>query len=195
MIYIIYIQRFRPTSVHLKPKFDLIYFNLYNWHLYLLIHLLYVLYSASIRHVGISAIEKHNYFTNICVLFCCVVFPVTSQYFLATYNYFYNHFPHFSTFQCFPVTYHYHLLYQYFYMFKISVVFSKYFSVFPIYLYSLFSVFSDIYASETFLSMFHRHLSEFFHHPNACTVWHPSHTAGNGPPTTLLKEKTGMARW
>ena len=39
MIYIIYIQRF--TSVrHLKPQFDLIYINLYNLHLYLLIHLL-----------------------------------------------------------------------------------------------------------------------------------------------------------
>ena len=44
----------------LKPKFDLIYVNLYN--LYLLIHFLYVLYSASIRHAGISAIEKHYYY-------------------------------------------------------------------------------------------------------------------------------------
>ena len=55
MIYIIYTQMF--TSVHLKPKFDLIYINLYNLHLYLLIHLLDVLYSTSIRHAGISAIE------------------------------------------------------------------------------------------------------------------------------------------
>ena len=55
MIYIIYLQRF--TSVHLKHKFDLIYVNLYNLHLYLLIHLLYVLYSA-----GISAIEKQFYY-------------------------------------------------------------------------------------------------------------------------------------
>ena len=57
MIYIIYIQRF--TSVHLKPKFDLIYINLY---LYLLIHLIYVLYSASIHHAGISAKEKQFYY-------------------------------------------------------------------------------------------------------------------------------------
>ena len=57
MIYLIYIQRM--TSVHLKPKFDLIYINL---HLYLLIHLLYVLYSASIHHAGISAIEKQFYY-------------------------------------------------------------------------------------------------------------------------------------
>ena len=35
-----------------------IYTNLYNLHLYLLIHLLYVLYSTLICHVGISAIEK-----------------------------------------------------------------------------------------------------------------------------------------
>ena len=54
MISIIYIQRF--NSVHLK-KIYLIYINLYNLHLYLLIHLLYVLYSASIHHAGISAIE------------------------------------------------------------------------------------------------------------------------------------------
>ena len=40
----------------LKQKIDLIYINLYNLHL--LIHLLYVLYSAPIRHAGISAIEK-----------------------------------------------------------------------------------------------------------------------------------------
>ena len=60
MIYIIYIQRF--TSVNIKPKFDLIYINLYNLHLYLVIHLLYVLYSASIRHAGISAIEKKCYY-------------------------------------------------------------------------------------------------------------------------------------
>ena len=60
MIYIIYIQRF--TSVHLKQHFDLIYINLYNLHLYLLIHLLYVLYSASIRHAGIGAIEKQFYY-------------------------------------------------------------------------------------------------------------------------------------
>ena len=46
----------------LKSKFDLIYTNLYNLHLYLLIHLLYVLYSASIRHAGISAIEKQYYY-------------------------------------------------------------------------------------------------------------------------------------
>ena len=51
MIYIIYIQRF--TSVHLIQIFDLIYINLYNLYLYLLIHLLYVLYSAWIRHAGI----------------------------------------------------------------------------------------------------------------------------------------------
>ena len=56
MIYVIYIQWF--TSVHLKPKFVLIYINLYNLHLYLLIHLSYVLYSASIGHAGISAIEN-----------------------------------------------------------------------------------------------------------------------------------------
>ena len=60
MIYIIYTQRF--TNVHLKQNFDLIYINLYNLHLYLLIHLLYVLYSASIRHAGISAIEKQFYY-------------------------------------------------------------------------------------------------------------------------------------
>ena len=57
MIYIIYIQRF--ASVHLKPKCDLIYINLYNLHLNLLIHLLY---SALIRHVGISAIGKQFYY-------------------------------------------------------------------------------------------------------------------------------------
>ena len=55
MIYIIYIQRF--TSVHLNKKFDLIFINLYNLHLHLLIHLSYVLYSASICHAGITAIE------------------------------------------------------------------------------------------------------------------------------------------
>ena len=60
MIHIIDIQRF--TSVHLKQKFDLIYINLYSLHLYLLIRLLYVLYSASIRHAGISAIEKQFYY-------------------------------------------------------------------------------------------------------------------------------------
>ena len=59
MIYIIYIQRF--TSVLLK-KIDLIYINVYNLHLYLLIHILYVLYSASIRHAGITAIEKQFYY-------------------------------------------------------------------------------------------------------------------------------------
>ena len=41
----------------LKPKLYFIYINLYNLHL--LIHLLYFLYSASIRHAGISAIEKN----------------------------------------------------------------------------------------------------------------------------------------
>ena len=56
MIYIIYIQR--VTSVHLKPKFCLVYINLNNLHLYLFIDLLCVLYSALICHVGISAIEK-----------------------------------------------------------------------------------------------------------------------------------------
>ena len=60
MIYIIYIQRF--TSVHLKPKFDLIYINLYILHLFLLIHLFYVLYSGSIHHTGISAIERQFYY-------------------------------------------------------------------------------------------------------------------------------------
>ena len=60
MIYIIYLQLF--TSVHLKQKFDLIYINLYNLHLYSLICLLYVLYSASIRHAGIIAIEKQCYY-------------------------------------------------------------------------------------------------------------------------------------
>ena len=60
MIYIIYIQRF--TSVHLKPKLDLMYINLYNLHLYLLIHLLY---SASSRHAGISAIEKQFYYYSV----------------------------------------------------------------------------------------------------------------------------------
>ena len=63
MLYIIYIQRF--TSVHLKQKFDLIFINLYNLHLYLLIHLLYVLYSASIHHAVISAIEKQFYYYSI----------------------------------------------------------------------------------------------------------------------------------
>ena len=63
MIYKIYIQRF--TSVHLKPKFDLIYINLYNLHLYLLMHLLYVLYSASIRHAEIRDIEKLFYYYDI----------------------------------------------------------------------------------------------------------------------------------
>ena len=58
MIYIIYIQRF--TSVQLKTKIGLIYINLYNLHL--LIYVLYVLYSASIRHAGISAIEKQFYY-------------------------------------------------------------------------------------------------------------------------------------
>ena len=53
--------------MHLKSEFDLIYINLYNLHLYLLIHLLYALFSASIRNAGISAIEKQllllvNYF-------------------------------------------------------------------------------------------------------------------------------------
>ena len=57
----IYIQRF--TSVHLKPKFDFVSINLYNLHLYLLIHLLYVLYSASICHAGISAVEKQFYYS------------------------------------------------------------------------------------------------------------------------------------
>ena len=41
--------------------FNLFYidlYDLYNLHLYLLIHLLYVLFSASIRHARISAIEK-----------------------------------------------------------------------------------------------------------------------------------------
>ena len=57
MIYIIYIQRF--TGVHLKPKFDLVYINLYNLNLYLFSHLLY---NASIRHAGISAIEKQFYY-------------------------------------------------------------------------------------------------------------------------------------
>ena len=33
-----------------------------NLHLYLLIHLSYVLYSASIRHAGISAIEIQFYY-------------------------------------------------------------------------------------------------------------------------------------
>ena len=47
-------------------KCDLIYVNLYN--LYLLIHLWYVLYSASIRHAGISAIGKqfYYYYSTIC---------------------------------------------------------------------------------------------------------------------------------
>ena len=45
----------------LKPKFVLISINLYNLHLYLLKHLLYVLYSASIRHARISAIDKQYY--------------------------------------------------------------------------------------------------------------------------------------
>ena len=43
----------------LKPIF-FIYSNLYNLHL--LIHLLYVLYSALIRRVAISTIEKHYYY-------------------------------------------------------------------------------------------------------------------------------------
>ena len=46
----------------LKPKFELISINLYHLHLYLLIHLLYYLYSASIHHAGISAIEKQYYY-------------------------------------------------------------------------------------------------------------------------------------
>ena len=49
MIYIIYIQRF--TNIR---------FDLYNLHL--LIHLLQVLYNASIHHAGISAIEKQFYY-------------------------------------------------------------------------------------------------------------------------------------
>ena len=57
MIYIICIQMF--TSVHLKTKFC---FDLYNLHLYLLIYLLYVLYSASIRRAGMSAIETQYYY-------------------------------------------------------------------------------------------------------------------------------------
>ena len=69
MIYIIYIQRF--TSVHLKYKFDLIYIKLCNLHLYLLIHLLYVLYSASIRHAGISAIVKQFYYCYYCMYTSC----------------------------------------------------------------------------------------------------------------------------
>ena len=44
----------------LKPKFVLIYINLNN--LYLLIHLFYVLYTTSIRHVGISTIEIQYYY-------------------------------------------------------------------------------------------------------------------------------------
>ena len=59
-IYIIHIQRF--TSVHLNTTNYLIYINLYNLHLYLLIHLLYFLYNASIRHAGISATEKQYYY-------------------------------------------------------------------------------------------------------------------------------------
>ena len=39
MIYIIYIQRFTNAHLKTKPKFDLIYINLYNFNLYLLIHL------------------------------------------------------------------------------------------------------------------------------------------------------------
>ena len=46
----------------LKPRYGLIYINLYHLHLYLLIHLLYVFYSASICHVGISATEKQYYY-------------------------------------------------------------------------------------------------------------------------------------
>ena len=45
--------------MHRKTNF-FIYINLYNLHL--LIHLLYVLYSASIRHAGISAIEIQYYY-------------------------------------------------------------------------------------------------------------------------------------
>ena len=44
----------------LKQKIVLIYINLYNLHL--LLHLLYVLYSASIRHAGINATEKQYYY-------------------------------------------------------------------------------------------------------------------------------------
>ena len=78
MIYIIYIQRF--ISVHLKTKFVLIYINLYNIHL--LIHLLYVLYSASIHHVGISAIEIQYYYSYYCTILvpfkcCCLWYQRT----------------------------------------------------------------------------------------------------------------------
>ena len=46
---------FNLHTMILKQNF---FFDLYNLHLYVLIHLLYVLCSASIRHAGISAIEK-----------------------------------------------------------------------------------------------------------------------------------------
>ena len=59
----------------LKPTFDLIYINLYN--LYLLIHLLCVLYSASIRHAGISAIEKQYYYIIIALLGSTVSLSIT----------------------------------------------------------------------------------------------------------------------
>ena len=46
----------------LKPKLYLIYIKLYNLHLHVLINVLYLLYNASIRHAGISAIEKLYYY-------------------------------------------------------------------------------------------------------------------------------------
>ena len=61
----------------LKPKFVLIYINLYNLHLYLLIHLLYVLYSTSIRHARLSTIEKQFYY------YCQIIqFVVSSYYYI-----------------------------------------------------------------------------------------------------------------
>ena len=59
-----------------KPKLELIYINLYNLHLYILIHLLYVLHSASIRLAGISAIEKqfYYYYYILCMYVCTLLF-------------------------------------------------------------------------------------------------------------------------
>ena len=50
--------------------------HLAQYNLYLLIHLLYFLYSASIHHAGISAIEKQFYY----YLFLTLCVCVTEQY-------------------------------------------------------------------------------------------------------------------
>ena len=73
--------------MYILKKIVLIYINLY---LYLLIHLLYVLYSASIRHVGISAIEIQFYYYYIYIYIYIIIYIYIYIYIIHIYRFIYN---------------------------------------------------------------------------------------------------------